>query len=391
MFVMITFLYLNFVIMIKYLKLYFLLIGILAFCSMNAQVERKTLLHDGNDREYIVYTPSNYDGNEPLPLLFCFHGFTSNANLLMTYSRFNSLAESENFIAIYPQGLLFNGSTHWNVGGFTLGSNVDDVGFVNLLLDELIAEYNIDETRVYSTGMSNGGYMSFLLACQMSDRITAVASVTGSMTPQTYDACNPQRIVPVLQVHGNADGTVPYNGAFWSKSINEVISYWSRHNNCDEEADLYNINDSNLTDGSTVEQFVYDQGTNCTSVIHFKVNGGDHDWPGAWGNMDIDATSEVWSFLSQYDMDGLVGCTTSIENEVSNLNSYKVYPNPSADLISISSDKQNSAHFQFIDIKGKVVKSGFIDGLINQISIEDLNTGLYYLLVDHRVIEVVKL
>ncbi len=363
----------------------------MAYCSINAQVENKTLIHDGNDREYIVYTPSDYDGNEPLPLLFCFHGFTSNANLLMIYSRFNNLAESENFIAVYPQGLLFNGSTHWNVGGFTLGSNVDDVGFVDVLLDDLVSEYNIDESRVYSTGMSNGGYMSFLLACQMSDRITAVASVTGSMTPQTYDACNPQRIVPVLQVHGDADGTVPYNGAFWSKSIDEVISYWSSHNNCDEEADLYNVNDSNSLDGSTVEQFVYDQGSNCTSVIHFKVNGGDHDWPGAWGNMDINATNEVWNFLSQYDMNGLIGCTTSVENEISNLNVYIVYPNPSDDVISINMERIKSTSFQFVDYNGKVVKSGIIDALNNQISIEELNSGLYYLLLDNRALEVVKL
>ena len=375
----------------KHSKLYFLFICVLAYCSINAQVENKTLIHDGNDREYIVYTPSDYDGNEPLPLLFCFHGFTSNANLLMIYSRFNNLAESENFIAVYPQGLLFNGSTHWNVGGFTLGSNVDDVGFVDVLLDDLVSEYNIDESRVYSTGMSNGGYMSFLLACQMSDRITAVASVTGSMTPQTYDACNPQRIVPVLQVHGDADGTVPYNGAFWSKSIDEVISYWSSHNNCDEEADLYNVNDSNSLDGSTVEQFVYDQGSNCTSVIHFKVNGGDHDWPGAWGNMDINATNEVWNFLSQYDMNGLKGCTTSVENEISNLNVYIVYPNPSDDVISINMERIKSTSFQFVDYNGKVVKSGIIDALNNQISIEELNSGLYYLLLDNRALEVVKL
>ncbi|MBT8234539.1 MAG: T9SS type A sorting domain-containing protein [Bacteroidia bacterium] len=371
------------------MKLYNLILAFFVFNCLTAQVENKTIAHDGNDREYIIYTPTNYDGSEPLPLLLCFHGFTSTANLLMAYSRFNALAESENFIAVYPQGLLFGGSTHWNVGGFTLGSNVDDVGFVNVLLDELTTNYNIDGTRVYSTGMSNGGYMSFLLACQLSDRITAVASVTGSMTPQTYDACNPQRVVPVLQIHGNADGTVPYNGAFWSKSIDDVLDYWSTHNSCEAEADVYIINDVDQTDGSTVEQFVFDQGDNCSSVIHFKVDGGGHDWPGVWGNMDMDASTEVWNFVSQYDMNGLIGCTTSLTSfENSKI---KIYPNPSIDFINVESEKNITSEYRIINARNEVVKHGVIASHEDKILMRDLNAGIYFLLIDNEVHKLIKI
>lgn len=368
-------------------------IFILASFSINsliAQVENKSLVHDGGDRDYIVYTPTYYDANEPLPLLLCFHGYTSNANNIMLYSRFNDLAETENFIVVYPQGLLLNGSTHWNVGGWTLASTVDDVGFVDLLLDQLEEDYNIDASRIYSTGMSNGGFMSFLLACQISERIAAIASVTGSMTPQTYDACNPERILPVLQVHGNQDGVVPYEGAIWTKSIDEVISYWNEHNKCDAEAEVYNVNDSIQSDGSTVEQFVFDNGSNCSSVIHFKVDGGGHDWPGAWGNMDINASSEVWSFLSQYNTNGLIGCLTSAADQNSN-NLIEIFPNPVVETLNIKTAVGKNFSYRIFNLIGSVIKTGVLTDNKNQISITTLNAGIYYLLVGDSLHKFVKL
>jgi len=375
----------------KYSKLLLVAVSILFFSTIDAQVENKTFFHDGVDREYIVYTPSSYDGIEPLPLLFCFHGFTSSANVIMLYSGINNLAESEGFIVVYPQGLLFGGNTHWNVGGFTLGSTVDDVDFIDKLLDDLILNYSIEESRVYSTGMSNGGFMSFLLACQLSDRFAAVASVTGSMTPQTFDQCNPERTVPVLQIHGDDDRVVPYNGAIWTKSIDDVMAYWSTHNNCDETSDLFNVNDSNTSDGSTVEQYVFDNGNQCSSVVHYKIKGGDHDWPGAWGNMDINGSNEVWTFLSQYDLDGLIGCITSNTQSAITFDNYIVFPNPSFDVLHVNMKEPLSKPYKLLNINGSIIKSGIIANLINQISIEDLNTGLYYLKVEDQIFEVVKL
>ena len=133
---------------------------------------------------------------------------------------------------VHPEGTVYQGGTHWNVGGFVGGSTIDDVGFTEALLDTLINQYNINQARIYSTGMSNGGYMSLHLACFLSSRITAVASVTGSMTPYTYSMCNPLHPTPVLQVHGTSDPTVPYNGDTWTKSIDEVVTYWAGHNQC---------------------------------------------------------------------------------------------------------------------------------------------------------------
>ena len=270
-----------------------------------------SIMHDGLEREYILYVPDSYTGTEPVPLLFNFHGFGSSASAQMAYGDFRPIADSEGFLVVHPQGTLFEGISHWNVGGWTTGSTVDDVGFTGALIDHLSAAYNIDVARVYSTGMSNGGFMSFLLACQLSERIAAIASVTGSMTPETYDESDPRHPTPILQIHGTADSVVPYGGTAWSESIDTVLQYWVDYDNCRTTPVITELPDIDPTDGSTVEHLVYYDGDNGVAVEHFKVIGGDHTWPGnpyggSGTNYDIDASTEIWSFLSRYDLNGLV-------------------------------------------------------------------------------------
>jgi len=269
-----------------------------------------TIMHDGLQREYILYVPSSYTGDEPAPLVFNFHGYGSNASEQMWYGDFRPIAAGAGFLIVHPEGTLFNGVTHWNVGGWTSGSTVDDIGFTEALIDFLSSEYNIDSTRVYSTGMSNGGFMSFLLTCQLSEKFAAIASVTGSMTPETYNDCNPQHPTPILQIHGTSDSTVPYGGSLWSKSIDDVIQYWVDNNHCNPTPTITALPDTDPTDGSTVEHIVYYDGDHDVNVEHFKVIGGGHTWPGnAFGggstNYDMDASEEIWSFFSRYDINGL--------------------------------------------------------------------------------------
>jgi polyhydroxybutyrate depolymerase len=270
-----------------------------------------TLTHDGMQREYILYVPANYTGDEAVPLVLNFHGYTSNAKDMMNYGDFRPIADTAGFIIVAPQGTLLDGKTHWNVGGWTLASKTDDIGFTAALIDSLSASYNIDPSRIYATGMSNGGYMSFLLACQLSDKIAAIASVTGSMTIQTYNACDPQHPTPVMQIHGTQDGTVPYEGnPFWTKSIDQVMDYWITYNHCKKAPKTTLLPDTDTTDGSTVEHIVYASGKKGATAEHFKVTGGDHKWPlleggGPGTNHDFDATLEIWRFFRRYDLNGL--------------------------------------------------------------------------------------
>lgn len=263
-----------------------------------------SIMHDGMERTYILYVPASYTPEEAMPLVLNFHGYTSNASEQMGYGDFRPIADTAGFIVVHPQGSLLAGETHWNVGGWTLESTTDDVGFTEALLDSISAVYNIDQTRIYSTGMSNGGYMSFLLACQMSERIAAIASVTGSMTPETFNDCRPGKSMPVMQIHGTSDNVVPYTGAGWTRSIADVLDYWINVNGCDATVVRTDLTDSNMQDGSTVDHHTY--GCEAKAAVeHFEVAGGGHTWPGsvpggAGTNQDINASAEIWTFFSRY-------------------------------------------------------------------------------------------
>ena len=287
---------------------------IIFFCLCSITIAQETLkesiVHDDLVRDYIVHIPSSYDNKVPIPLVLCFHGYGGTASGI-SYTNFNDVSDTANFIVVYPQGTLLKRKSHWNVGGWTLDSKIDDVGFISSLLDSLSERYNINQSRIYSAGMSNGGYMSFLLACQLSDRIAAIASVTGSMTPQTYNLCNPQRPIPVLQIHGTNDQKVPYKGnRKWSLSINKVLEYWINHNNCDITPVEMSFPDINNSNESNVHRLSWLNGDNSVVTDHIIVNGGGHDWFGVWGNMDINSTAEIWKFFSQYDINGKIKMKT---------------------------------------------------------------------------------
>lgn len=351
-----------------------------------------TIQHDGITREYILYIPASYNADSETPMVMSFHGRSSNAQVNFSYTNFTSIADTAGFILIHPQGTIYNGLSHWNVGGFTLGSTVDDVGFVSTLLDVISNFYNIDQDRIYSTGMSNGGYMSFLLACQLSDRIAAVASVTGSMTPQTYNACDPQHPTPVLQIHGTSDETVPYNGnPLFTKSIDDVLDYWVDFNNCNSSPIVVNIPDINTSDGSTVDYFVYSDGDNCVTTEHFKVYNGGHDWPGAFGNMDIDASTEVWKFLSKHDINGLIGCSSLTTNKaVNERKELFVFPNPASESVTIAMQFTENLDFSIYSSVGELVLTGVVDRNAKTIDISALNPNIYFLRLGAQTIKLIK-
>ena len=260
-----------------------------------------SVIHDEKNRQFFIYQGSSYSGNAPI--LFVLHGYTSRALWIMNYSGFQSIADEFGFLVIYPQGTLLpsSGQTHWNVGGWTTSSTTDDVSFINSLINFIDDEYSIDPKRIYSTGMSNGGYMSYKLACDLSSKIAAVVSVTGSMTIQTVDGCNPSHPTSVAQIHGLQDSVVSYYGNAWSKPIEEVMEYWANYNNCSNESNSSEITGSN--GGGTHD--VYSECDNQTSVELFLMNNMGHDWPNL-NNHDIQASTTIWDFLSKYDIDGLI-------------------------------------------------------------------------------------
>jgi len=266
----------------------------------------QTISHNGVEREYLIHVPPSYQKNKSVPLLLSFHGYTNSANELMETAQFNTLADKNDFIVIYPQGLIYKSCcTFWNADGFFDDSIVDDIGFVDKLIDNIADKYNIDTNRIYSTGFSNGAFMSFDLACKLSTKIAAIASVGGSMTSNMYNSCNPSHQIPILMFHGTKDENVPWEGMDDLMIPQDtLISYWSKFNKTNADVVQTQIKDLNKKDNITVKKHSYKNGLNGSEVILYKVTNGKHKWYEADKNENINTSEIIWDFLSQYDING---------------------------------------------------------------------------------------
>lgn len=372
----------------RYITVLLLLLGF-TFSSFAQQTINASITHDGIQRDYIVYIPELYDGTTTVPLVLNFHGYGSNAAQQMFYGDFRDIADTEGFLLVHPEGTTFIGDQFWNVGFPGLSSTIDDVGFTEALIDELATLYAIDLDRVYATGMSNGGFMSFLLACQLSEKIAAVASVTGSMTQDTFDDCNAQHPTPVLQIHGTDDGVVLYNGNNLSIPIADVISYWVDYNNCETTPTTTTLPDVDVSDGSTVEHSVYEDGDNGITTEHMKVIGGGHTWPGsvintAGTNQDIDASMEIWLFFSRYDINGPLSV-----NEFDNIQ-VNIYPNPTQSKINLSLNFSKEVDYELFSPLGKQLMNGTFTSSNEEIDLSNLPSNIYFLKVDNQVFKILK-
>ena len=265
------------------------------YSNNNAQ----SIVHDGINREYVLYIPNSYDGTSSVPLMLNFHGFGGSASDYMQEADMRSLAEADTFILIYPQGSCLDGSSHWNpcpTGGDNK-STADDLGFVESMISEISSQYNLDMERIYAAGYSNGGMMAYGLAHYKSDLIAAVASVSGVMLDCRGPTSHP---MPVVHLHGTSDGVLPYNGNTYYSSAQSTLDHWINFNNTTTTPTVSSDNSG----GMTIEHYVYDQGDSLVSVEHYKYIGGDHVWFSS--TFQGQNTSElVWSFVSRYDINGL--------------------------------------------------------------------------------------
>ena len=241
--------------------------------------------HKSIDRYYYIQL-GHPEAEGQSSILFNLHGYGSNALAQMQYADFRDLAYSKdkNFILIHPQGAPLNTAiassvSHWNSGAWTIGSPVDDIDFINTIIELVSNKYNINTKRIYSTGMSNGGFMSYHLACNLSSKIAAIASVTGSMSKQTLESCNPNHPTSILQIHGTIDGSVPFNGnsAIGMESIDDVMNYWKVYNACNSEP-LIKVEDYSVL-GFAVEHQTFQNCINDVQVELYKVDGMWHTWP----------------------------------------------------------------------------------------------------------------
>lgn len=311
---------------------------------------------DGILRTYRLYIPASYVPDQKAALVLNLHGYGSNALEQEFYGDFRPIADTAGFLIVHPNGTIDGGgSQFWNTFGT---SGVDDVGFLSALIDTINAGYPIDLTRVYSTGMSNGGFMSYSLACGLSERIAAIASVTGTMVASELNACNPQRPVPVMQIHGTADGVVPYNGNFLFVPVPDLNDFWIDFNQCNLVPEVTQLPDIDPDDGCTAEHYLWQDGDNFSSVEHYKVIGGGHSWPGApvivdITNMDFSASEEIWRFFSQYNIDGLITNAGSLSQKP---DIFSVSPNPANGPVILSFAGNGNRKITISDPAGQVIR-----------------------------------
>ena len=298
------------------MKKIFLILILLPFIGLSQEINR-TLLYDGNNRNFIIYIPQNYTGNNHVPLLFDFHGGNGTASIT---NEMKAIADTAGFIFVAPQALADpgdGGSFNWLHKAPT---NHDDIYFVESIIDTLSSEYMINNDRIYIRGYSLGGEFVYELACRLNHRIAAGAAVARTMQQFQYDNCTPVHPTAIQTILGLADSISPYNGLVWGGvsyyvSADLTHSYWATYNNTNINPTVIQIPDIDPFDGSTVERRSWLNGDNCVTVEELKVIGGGHDWPGYFGNMDIDANIEIWNFVSKYDINGLINCNLSAIQE----------------------------------------------------------------------------
>jgi polyhydroxybutyrate depolymerase len=263
-----------------------------------------TIISSGQKRAYLLYVPKRYDRAKPTPLVISMHGGALWPAAQMQIDRWNELADEHGFIAVYPSGTGFPRVWHMEPRGLEL-----NVTFISDLIDKLEATYNIDPTRIYAEGFSNGGGMAFAVSCRLSHRVAAVGTVAAAQfLPMNW--CKDSRPVPMVAFHGTADRLIPYQGGTSPISpglfpaVRDWVASWARRNRCGPNPvesvvakDVTRVEYANCAEGA--------------AVVLYTVQGGGHTWPGGkplleWilgrTTRDINASSVMWAFFHEHPL-----------------------------------------------------------------------------------------
>ncbi|SUZ89169.1 uncharacterized protein METZ01_LOCUS42023 [marine metagenome] len=333
---------------------------------VRAQPEPQTFFIGGQERQYYLYLPDGI--SDDAPLVFVLHGYSGDALGIMNYSGMNQVADDNGFAVCYPQGLSDDWDYNfWNVGyDWHEYETVDDVEFLTELAEHLRGAYDLSRDHVFSTGMSNGGDMSYLLACEASEIFRAIAPVAGCMMTWIYDSCDPIDPIPVFEIHGTDDDVTWWEGADeifndgWGpwESVDTTFNFWTQLNGCTDFT-MDTLPDINTSDGSYVISHKNTNGVNNNEVWLYEVVNGGHDWPGAYGNMDINSSEEIWSFFSMV-IDNAVSVYQEDNDQIPN--EYELeqnYPNPFNPVTTLiySLTEENMVKITVYDMLGRKVRT----------------------------------
>ncbi|MBX7256225.1 MAG: alpha/beta hydrolase fold domain-containing protein [Candidatus Hydrogenedentes bacterium] len=290
-------------------------------CPQSGTGIRGSILVDGIKRTYLIHVPPSYSPDSPVPLLIALHPFAVTGIYMQSLTGFDAIANSEGFIVVYPDGK----RRHWNADPTpqstvsALGKPADDVAFISALIDKLAADYAIDPKRVYVAGASNGALMTHRLACELTDRLAAVAAVMTTLPVGWEEAVSPSSPLPILMIQGIDDPFFPWEGGtvqqgpFLSsqyQSMSDTVGFWIQNNAAQVPPVTEALPDTAGDDGTTAAKDTYSAGPGGAEVVLISVDGGGHTWPGGDVNFpeslvgktsfDFEASQVVWDFLKQH-------------------------------------------------------------------------------------------
>ena len=348
---------------------------------------------DGLNRTYLKYIPAGFDANSSLPLVMSFHGGAGNSSDQLAIADLRSLADQDQFILLYPDAYPepLAGETNWQVEvsgdlPYTEPTAHDDIGFVDALIDEMHAAHGIDLNRVYAMGYSNGGGFTFDLACRLNERIAAIGVVARTMYIESYAACNVTHPTAVMTILGTEDYNslydgITYEGTLYYASADDSHELWLEANGIQDEPLETAVPNVSSNDGSTADLITWESTDECVAVEHYRINGGGHDWPGTFGNMDIVAHEVIWDFVKDYGLSGLLDCTTNsiaVDEDASKLE-WIVYPNPTSDQLNISAPSNGPWHCTLFNAKGQAIHQKTANQSIITIDCQSVAPGLHLL------------
>ena len=287
--------------------------------SVDKPSEQKTIniTFDGVARNFIVYLPSGYNNSGKMPLIFAIHGGSGTPEGMINIANFKTIADRDKVVLVYPEGVQKN----WNDGRPTAPNQlgINDVGFFNQMCDYMINNYSVDAKKIYATGISNGGFMSTRLGCELSNRIAAIAVNAATIEATTIAPnCKPNRPVPALYIHGTTDPLVPFLGGQITAggtaggtilSHFQAIDKWVTINGCNPTPTVTDLPDI-ANDGTTIKQRVYSGGTNGSEVVSYVITNGGHTWPQGYQylneaiigktSQDMNACEVIWTFFKRF-------------------------------------------------------------------------------------------
>lgn len=301
----------------------------------------------GYDRKYSLYIPSSYTGSEAIPLIMMIHGNGQTATEMYWNSGFNEVADTANFIVVYPQGKTGNSGTTWDIWGLT---DWNDKAFLMSIIDSVKKSYTIDTNRMYVTGFSQGSFMTGALVCSYYYHFAAIGSAAG---PYTISTCTGGSWFPkpYIYFHGTNDSKVPYNPSGFAYGAEPFIKGLVELNDCDTSVSFVDTTNLDfLADAYNFDRIIYNSCDQNAEVRFYKGNNLGHLWLGS--GYDINYAVESWNFFRRFEnVQYLSSVNSTVVDEKIN-----IYPNPSNGIFTVNLEGISPEKLSVFNSQGALIQ-----------------------------------